>query len=155
MHIPGETRAAFCLFELDTILRNQRDPAQLLAELVNQARRDDTLSVFVEHLDWLGSGASPLLDKLQKDMVAALTQGEQRMMEWFRDLYSSEENYGGLSRNARLSVHVEQSPPPGIGRLVLRHIELYVKSSNFPKKVVSISSWKGLFASAKDLKKML
>ena len=155
MHGPGETRAAFCLFELDAILRNQRDPARLLAELVNQARRDDTLTVFVEHLDWLGSGASPLLDELQKNMVAALTQGEQRMMAWFGDLNSSEKDYGGLRRNARLFAHVEQTRPPGISQFILRHIKAFVKSPNFPKKMVSIGSWKGLITAGIDLKKKL
>jgi len=152
IHVPGETRAAFCLFELDAILRNQRDPAQLLAELVNQARRDDTLTVFVEHLDWLGSGASPLLDEIQKDMVATLTQGEQRMVEWFRDLTSPEKNYGGLRRSARLFVHVDQSLPLGIARFVLTHIKNFVRGPNFPRKMVSIGWWKSRIAIEKELR---
>jgi hypothetical protein len=131
IHSPGETRAAFCLFELDAILRNQTDPAQLLSELVNQARRDDTLSVFVEHLGWLGLGASPLLDELLKLMEAALTLEEQRSLGWLRDLYSSGENYGWYSRQARLFVHAEQTLPPGVVQFVFRHIEQFVKSPDF------------------------
>ena len=154
VHIPGETRAAFCLFELDAILRKQTDPAKLLSELVKQARLDHTISVFVEHLGWLGSGASLLLDELLKRMEAALTLEEQRSLGWLRDLYSSGENYGWYSTQARLFVHVEQSLPPGIGRFVLRRIKDFVKSPNFPKNILSIGSWKGLMAAVKDLQKM-
>ncbi|CAB4633513.1 unannotated protein [freshwater metagenome] len=155
VHIPGETRAAFCLFELDAILRNQTDPTKLLSEMVKDARRDDTVSVFVEHLSWLGSGASPLLDELLKDMGAALTLGEQRRIKWLQDIYSSGENYGWHSRQARLFVHAEQSLPRGIGRFVLQHISDFFKSPNFPKNIWSIGLWKGLIRAAKDLHKML
>jgi len=155
IHSPGETRAAFCLFELDAILRNQTDPAQLLSELVNQARRDDTLSVFVEHLGWLGLGASPLLDELLKEMEVALTLKEQRKMEWFKARYSSGEKYDDSRREARLFLHVGQSLPLGIGRFVFRHVEGAVKSPNFPKNILSTGSWKGLITAAKDFQKML
>jgi hypothetical protein len=153
VHIPGETRAAFCLFELDAILRKQTEPVKLMSELVKHARRDHTVSIFVEHLDWLGSGASLLLDELLKLMEAALTLEEQSSLGWLRDLYSSGENYGWYSRQARLFVHVEQSLPPGIGRFVLRHVKDFVKSPNFPKNILSIGSWKGLMAAVKDLQK--
>jgi hypothetical protein len=155
VHIPGEPRAAFCLFELDAILRHRTDPARLSAELVKYARRDDTVSVFVEHLGWIGSGSSPLLDELQKEMRAELTLEEQRRINWLQDLRSLGENHGWYSRQARLFVHAEQTLPPGVVQFVFRHIEQIVKSPDFLRNIFSIGSWKRLYAAAKDIQKIL
>jgi hypothetical protein len=106
---PGVVRPAFALVELDSILTGlaqqhpaQHEPAQphpaqphparqdartaldaVLSDVVAQAVEDRTVPVFVEHLDWLGRGASVALDDLLvRSLEPAFTARDQHLRGW-------------------------------------------------------------------------
>jgi hypothetical protein len=61
---PGAVHPSFALIELDRVLRDlpREAAAQILEEVAAHAAEDRTVGVFVEHLDWVGPGASEQLD---------------------------------------------------------------------------------------------
>jgi hypothetical protein len=153
---PGRARVAFSLFELDAVLRNQSDSLQLVSELARLARRDDTLLVFVEHLDWLGTGASPPLDALAEEMTQRLTTEEQARREWFQNLHSASGLDELYRRDARLMVHVNQSlTQEEIARMfLLSYVKRLLKHPGYIRKLASIEAWNRLIGLAKSLRRM-
>jgi len=79
---PGSPRCAFALIELHTVLRDLPPGVSdaVLRDVVAHAVEDRTVTVFVEHLDWLGTGASGPLDRLLRDRLEpALTARDQEV----------------------------------------------------------------------------
>jgi hypothetical protein len=82
-HAPGDSRAAFALIELDVVLRHTEVSDRTLQLVVANAVEDKTVAIFVEHLHWLGTGASATLDRFLREWLEpALTSNDRAMLHW-------------------------------------------------------------------------
>jgi hypothetical protein len=86
-HAPGEPRAAFALIELDAVLTSAQASQQLRQDVVAKAIEDNTVAIFVEHLAWLGPGASATLDRFhQEQLEPVLTPTDRAVLRWIDEL---------------------------------------------------------------------
>ena len=122
-HAPGEPRAAFALIELDTVLRHPDVTDATLRSVTADAIEDRTAMVLVEHLDWLGPGASEPLDRLLRDhLTPALGAEDLRLRDWLARSRRASEHAGSLAdgspeatffRRVRQLAHARTAVPNG------------------------------------------
>lgn len=117
-HAPGEVRAAFALIEFNAVLNHPDVSDSTLKGVVANAIADRTLSVFVEHLDWLGLGVSPVLDRFRREVLEpVLTGNDQVLRRWTAELHQQTAFDWMLANELRHHAHSEQSPPLSASRV--------------------------------------
>jgi len=84
-HPAGESRAAFLLFEWAMVLRNNAIDAVDLSRMRQRMHDDDTVSVFLEHQQWLGTGMdSRLEDCIQTLLAQRVTARHLQQVRWIQ-----------------------------------------------------------------------
>lgn len=110
-HRPGSVRSNFALIELHEILHLHPDGEVLVKQMIQMAIEDQSVSVLVEHLSWLGPGASRILDEC---LVAAQKSVKEPIKSGLALIQSSNAcNAEGswYAENVRMLAHARQEFP--------------------------------------------
>lgn len=94
-HAPGEPRAAFALIELDLAINSWRASDEILSEIGKRIAQDKTGAIFLEHMNWLGRGASKSIDRFTDLALSpALTSEDIGLVDWLAAVRPSSDLIG-------------------------------------------------------------
>lgn len=91
-HAPGEPRAAFALIELDLAIQSRHASDEILGEIGKRIAQDKTGAIFLEHMNWLGRGASKSIDRFTDlALKPVLTAEDIALADWLAAVRPSSE----------------------------------------------------------------